>query len=141
MDAPLPVYHFRVEWGGARLGFTEVTGLTMEAQVIEYREGDSPDYSPTKMPGLEKYGDVTLRRGVVQGDGDVSAWFDTIASHTVERRDVTISLLNHEHEPAVVWKLRNAWPTKVAGPTLDASANQVAIEELVLAHEGLTIET
>lgn len=141
MSYPVPVYHFRVEWGGARMGFSEVSGLEAEVQTIEYREGDSPTYSATKMPGLKKYTNVTLKRGIFEGDGEFAEWFETIASHTVERRDVTISLLNEEHEPAMTWKLKNAWPAKLVGPTLKATASEVAIEVLEIAHEGLRVES
>ena len=52
---PLPVFHFTVEWGGSRVGFSEVTGLTQENQAIEYRDGSFPEYSSIKMPGLRKF--------------------------------------------------------------------------------------
>ncbi len=141
MSHPVPVYHFTVEWGGARLGFSEISGLEAEAQTIEYREGSSPTYSVTKMPGLKKYSNVTLKRGIFAGDGEFAEWFKTIASSTVERRDVTISLLNEEHEPVMTWKLVNAWPAKLVGPTLNATSSEVAIEELQIAHEGLSVES
>ena len=54
-EYPLPGYHFQVEWGGTRLGFTEVSGLDIEIQVIEYREGSSPQYAAMKMLGIPKY--------------------------------------------------------------------------------------
>ncbi|MEJ7679300.1 MAG: phage tail protein [Segetibacter sp.] len=57
---PLPKFHFAADWGGSRIGFTEVTGLTVETEMIEYREGDSPEYSKIKMPGMQKYGNITL---------------------------------------------------------------------------------
>ena len=140
MSQPVPVHHFMVDWGGARIGFTEVSGLEVEAQTIEYREGSSPTYSVTKMPGLKKYSNVTLKRGIFEHDNDFADWFGTIASNTVERRDVTISLLDHEHNPTMTWRLRNAWPAKLVGPTLDATSSAVAIEELQIAHEGLSVE-
>ena len=65
---PLPKFHFELEWGGTRLGFTEVTGLDFETEVIEYREGNLPAYNKTKQPGLTKYTDVTLKRGIILDD-------------------------------------------------------------------------
>src|SRR5450432_1623983 len=65
---PLPKFHFMVEWGGTRLGFTEVSGLSFETEVIEYREGSSKIYNRTKQPGLTKDNDITLKRGVFLGD-------------------------------------------------------------------------
>ena len=57
---PLPKFHFQVEWGGSKLGFTEVSGLAVETDVIEYRDGLSPEYVKTKMPGMQKYGNITI---------------------------------------------------------------------------------
>jgi phage tail-like protein len=57
-----------------------------------------------------------------------------------ERRDVTISLLDGEHTPVMVWKLKNAWPVSVEGPVLDAMQSEIAIESLEIAHEGIAIE-
>ena len=140
-EYPLPGYHFQVEWGGTRLGFTEVSGLDIEIQVIEYREGSSPQYAAMKMPGIPKYSNITLKRGIVTGDNEFFDWLKTISLNQVERRDLTISLLNETHEPAMVWKAKNAFPVKIEGPTLKATENEVAIETLEVAHEGLTIES
>ncbi len=137
---PLPKFHFLVEWGGARIGFTEVTGLTVETEVIEYREGSSPEYNKTKMPGLRKYGNITMKRGTFVGDNDYFKWFNTVKMNTIERRDITISLLNESHEPVVVWKVKSAWPVKVQSPDLKSDANESAIESIEVAHEGLVID-
>ncbi len=139
MKGPLPVFHFQVEWGGTRVGFSEVSGLSATVEPIEYREGSSPDYAPLKMPGIPKFSNVTLKRGIVPSDNDFFDWINTIQLNKVERRDVTISLLNEEHEPVMIWQLQNAWPVSVEGPTLNATTNEIAIETLVLAHERLTI--
>ena len=140
-EYPLPGYHFQVEWCGSRLGFTEVSGLDIEIQVIEYREGSSPQYAAMKMPGIPKYTSITLKRGIVAGDNQFFDWVKTIQLNKVERRDLTISLLNENHEPVMVWKVKNAFPVKLEGPRLKASGNEVAIETLEVAHEGLTIES
>ncbi len=137
---PLPAFHFRVEWGGTRIGFSEVTGLTQEIQAIEYRDGSFPEYSSIKMPGLRKYSNITLKRGVIKADNDFFKWLSTVKMNTIERRDVTISLLNENHEPVMVWKAHNAFPVKVEGPQLKAAGNEVAIESIELAHEGLEVE-
>jgi phage tail-like protein len=137
---PLPAFHFRVEWGGSRIGFSEVTGLTQEIQAIEYRDGSFPEYSSIKMPGLRKYSNITLKRGVIKADNDFFKWLSTVKMNTIERRDLTISLLNENHEPVMVWKAHNAFPVKVEGPQLKAAGNEVAIEAIELAHEGLEVE-
>jgi phage tail-like protein len=137
---PLPVFHFRVEWGGSNIGFSEVSGLNMETQAIEYREGSSPDFSTIKMPGMQKYGNITLKRGSVASDNEFYTWWNTHQLNKIERRDITISLLNEKHEPVIVWKVRNAFPTKIDGGALKATGNEVSIETLEIAHEGISVE-
>jgi phage tail-like protein len=137
---PLPVFHFSVQWGGTRVGFSEVTGLTQENQAIEYRDGSFPEYSSIKMPGIRKFSNITLKRGVIQGDNELFAWLSTVKLNTVERRDLVVSLLNEEHAPVMTWKVQNAFPVKVEGPQLKASGNEIAIESIELAHEGLEVQ-
>ena len=137
---PIPKFHFRVEWGGTRIGFTEVTGLEVSTDVIEYRDGASPEYSKIKMPGMQKFGNITMKRGTFAHDNEYYNWWNTHALNTIERRDITISLLNESHEPVVVWKVKNAWPVKVQSTDLKGDGNEVAIETIEVAHEGLTIQ-
>ena len=137
---PLPVFHFRVEWGGTRIGFSEVTGLTQENQAIEYRDGSFMEYSSIKMPGLRKFSNITLKRGVIKADNDFVKWLSSVKMNTVERRDLTISLLDESHNPVMTWRALNAFPVKVEGPQLKASGNEVAIEAIELAHEGLEVQ-
>ncbi len=137
---PLVKFHFSVDWGGTNIGFTEVSGLDMDIEPIEYRHGASPEYTSTKMPGLRKYSNITLKRGSFQSDNEFYEWMNTVKLNTIERRDITISMLNEEHEPVVVWKIKNAWPVKVQSTDLNSTGNEAAIETLELAHEGLVIE-
>lgn len=137
---PIPVFHFTVEWGGSRVGFSEVSGLTQENQAIEYRDGSFPEYSSIKMPGLRKFSNITLKRGIVKGDNQFFKWLSTIKLNTVERRDLIVNLLNEEHQPVMVWKVMRAFPVKVEGPGLKATGNEVAIESIELAHEGLELQ-
>ena len=136
---PLPKFHFLVQWGGARIGFTEVTGLDIQIEPIEYREGASPDYSKIKMPGLKKFSNITLKRGTVDGDSDFYKWLNSISLNKVQRRDVTISLLNETHAPVMTWTALNAWPVKLQASDLKSDGNEVAIETIELAHEGLKL--
>jgi phage tail-like protein len=140
MAYPLPVFHFQVEWGGTNIGFSEVSGLNIETQVIEYRDGASPEYAAVKMPGIPKYGNITLKRGIVPDDNEFFDWLNTTSLNTVERRDLVISLLNEKHEPVMSWKAKNAFPVKIEGAGLKATGNEVAIESVEVAHEGLIIE-
>ena len=137
---PIPKFHFQADWGGVRIGFTEVSGLDAETEIIEYREGASPEYSKRKIPGMQKYPNVTMKRGVFASDNDYFKWWNTVALNTVQRRSVTISLLNEKHEPVMVWKVKNAWPAKIASTDLKADGNEIAIESIELAHDGLVIQ-
>ncbi len=137
---PMVKFHFQVEWGGTKIGFTEVSGLDVENEVVEYRHGASPEYSKIKMPGMQKFSNITLKRGTFASDNEYYAWWNSVKLNTIERRDITISLLNEEHDPVVTWKVKNAWPSKVQSTDLKADGNEVAIELLELVHEGLTIQ-
>ncbi len=137
---PLPKFHFSVDWGGTKIGFTEVSGLDVETELIEYREGSSPVYSKIKMPGMQKFSNITLKRGTFKSDNEFYVWWDSVKLNTIERRDVTIKLLNEEHEPVLTWKVRNAWPLKVQSTDLKADGSETAIESLEIVHEGLTIQ-
>ncbi|WP_346857586.1 phage tail protein [uncultured Draconibacterium sp.] len=139
-EYPIVKFHFQVEWGGTKIGFTEVSGLDVETEVVEYRHGASPEYFKTKMPGMQKYSNIILKRGTFASDNEYFAWWNTVKLNTIERRDITISLLNEEHSPVVVWKVKNAWPTKIQSTDLKADGNEVAIETMELVHEGLSIQ-
>ena len=137
---PLVKFHFQVEWGGTKIGFTEVSGLDVETEIVEYRDGASPEYSKIKMPGMQKFSNITLKRGTFKSDNEYFKWWNTVKLNTIERRDITISLLNEEHAPVVTWKVKNAWPSKVQSTDLKAEGNEVAIESMEIVHEGLTIQ-
>lgn len=137
---PLPKFRFEVKWDdGTVMHFQEVSGLEVQAQPIEYRHGDSPQFSVIKMPGMRKYGDVTMKKGLIRGDHPVWDWFNDIKMNTAKRKSVTISLLDEGGSPTMVWTLANAWPVKIAGTDLKATGNEVAVESIQIAHEGLTI--
>lgn len=136
---PLPKFYFQVKIGNDEIAFQEVSGLDMEAQVIEYRHGNSPEFSTIKMPGLKKSGNVTLKKRVFVGDNFLYTWFTEVKLNTVERKSVVISLLDELNNPTMVWTLKNAWPTKITGTDLKSDGNEVAVETLELAHEGIEI--
>jgi len=135
-----PKFSFKVEIAGQTVHFQEVSGLDVEAQEIEYRHQNSPTFSVQKMPGIQKFSNVTLKRGVFAKDNKFWDWYNQIKMNAVKRMAVTISLLDEDGNPTMVWTLQNAWPTKVTGPDMKADGNEVAVESIELAHEGLTIE-
>lgn len=138
-DWPLPKFHFKVTWNSTVMSFQEVSGLDIEAQPIEYRKGDSPQFSVIKMPGLKKTGNVTMKKGVFKSDNKFWDWFNEIKMNVIKRIPVTISLLDEKGGVTMVWTLANAWPTKITGTDLKADGNEVAVETIEIAHEGLTI--
>ena len=140
MNYPHSKNHFRVEWGGTNVGFMEVSGLSIELDVIPYREGSSPESSERLMPGQKRFSPIVLKRGIVKNDDEFYKWINTAQFNVVERRDVTISLLNESHEPVVAWKLKNTFPSKLEYSTLNAQSSDVVIESLTLVHEGLVVE-
>ena len=136
---PIPKFHFQVKWDSEVMSFQEVSGLDVEAQIIEYRAGDSKKFSTVKMPGIQKFGNITMKKGVYKSDNKFWDWFSQIKMNTIKRVPVTISLLDETGAPTMVWTLENAWPTKITGTDLKSDGNEVAIESIEIAHEGLTI--
>ena len=136
---PIPKFRFEVKWDGAVMHFQEVSGLDAEAQGIEYRHGDGPQFSTIKMPGLKKFSDITMKKGVCKSDNKLWDWFNEIKMNTIKRKPITISLLDEAGAPTMVWTLANAFPNKISGTDLKAQGNEVAVETIVISHEGLTI--
>lgn len=136
---PVPKFYFQVNWESAVMTFQEVSGIDIESQPIEYRHGDSKDFSVIKMPGLKKFGNVTMKKGVFKADNKFWDWFNQIKMNTIKRVPVTIRLLDEAGSPTMVWTLQNAWPTKITGTDLKSEGNEVAVETIEVAHEGLTI--
>lgn len=118
--------------------FAEVSGLDVTIDVIEYRAGNDKVNAPRKLTGLTRYGDVTLKRGII---GSLRLWdWIEAAIRSQGQRSVVITLLDEEQNAVMSWKLRNARPVRhVSGP-LRGGSSDVAVEELVIAHEGLDIE-
>ena len=139
-DFPLPKFHFSVEWGGTRIGFQEVSGLNKDLEILEYREGSSPEYFKRKQPGMHKLSNLTLKRGVFHTDNEFYEWYDTVALNTVRKRDVTISLLNEEHEPTLVWKVKECFIVSLKCTDMKAEENGLAIDTVELANHGFTLE-
>ena len=137
---PMPKFHFKVMWNDVQMSFQEVSGLDAQSEEIKYRAGDSSVFSVVKMPGLIKYGNVTMKKGIFKGDNKFWEWFNKIKMNTIERTTVTIILLDEEGSETMVWTLKNAWPTKVTGTDLKAEGNEVAIESIEIVHEGLEIK-
>lgn len=137
MAYPHGKFRYVVELEGLELGgFSEVSGFDASIDVIEYREGDKVQ-TPMKIPGLKKYGNITLKQGVADKDA-LYKWMETGFEKDVNRQTVTITLLDINGEPAASWQVINAWPTKYTAPDFNATSSEIAVETLELAHEGMT---
>lgn len=139
-EYPLTKFHFQVQCGNAKMSFTEVTGLDHQIEVIEYRAGDFLVPWKIKQPGLHKFSNITMKKGSFRGDNELFKWLNTVQFNIVDRRDLIISLLNESHEPVITWKINRAWPVKVQDTDLKADGNEVAIETVEIAHEGLEVQ-
>ena len=138
---PMPKFRFEVDLATDLKGiaFQEVSGMETETQVIEYRDSNSKQFSTIKMPGIAKYGNITMKRGLVKNDNTFWNWYNEIKMNTIKRQTVFIKLLDENGEITIQWQLSNAWPTKITSTDLKSDGNEVAIDTLEIAHEGLTI--
>lgn len=144
-DDPYKNFNFLVDLGtgdahGPDAGFSEVVLPTLAVDVIEYRVGNDKENAVRKLTGLRRVGNVTLKRGIT-GSLSLHQWFrDTANGAPNTVRDVTITLLDEARNPVFAWRLRRARIVKIEGPTLKATGNEVAIESIELAVEGVDVE-
>ena len=138
---PLPKFRFAVDLGDelSNVFFTEVSGLDGETQIIEYRKTTTPLFSTEKMPGIKKYGNVTMKRAVFVNDNFFWNWHAQIKMNTIKKRTITIKLLDENGNVTMQWTLNNAWPIKIMSTVLNADENEIAIETLEIEYEQLSI--
>jgi phage tail-like protein len=133
---PFGAFNFLVEIDGiTRAAFRDCSGLDSSQQAIEYREGGEP-LRTRKIPGLNSYSNITLTRGITT-DAELWDWRQRAADGRVERKNGSIILLDDKGEEKIRWNFSDAWPIKWTGPTFNATGNDLAVEVLELAHEGL----
>jgi phage tail-like protein len=143
---PLPGYNYIVDIKSARDpeqllgGFSDVTGLTTEVHVSEYRDGNEKNPRVRKIPGAHTVGKVVLKRGIVNSQ-DLWDWMtQTRGTGVNAQRDVTITMRDEAGNSVQLFKLTNVVPSKYTGPTLSGKgAGDVAMEELELTAEGLEV--
>jgi phage tail-like protein len=144
-DDPYGGFNFLVELPGiidpaaTPTQFAEISGLSAEVAVIEYRSGGDRFNSVRKIPGLTKYTNIVLKRGV-SGDLALWQWINQAIQGNVQRLDGAIVLLDEARNPVLRWRFRRAWPCRYEGPSLSAKGNDAAIETLEICHEGLEID-
>jgi phage tail-like protein len=118
-------------------GFSECTGLEIGLDAEEYKEGGNNGKS-LRFPTRVKWTNIRLKRGLALSD-DLWLWHYGFVQGTVSRRDGVVTLLDEQQNPVKVWAFKRGLPVRWAGPSLNAGQSQVAIEELEIAHEGLTL--
>jgi len=143
-EDPYAGYNFLVVVNGVsddgeavRGGFSEVSGLGVEITPIEYRNG-SEVITVRKIPGLKKFTNITLKRGVT-GDLAFWEWVVSAMDGKVQRANGSIILRNESREEVLRFNFHRAWPTKWEGPSLNANSNEIAIEMIEICHEGLEV--
>lgn len=136
---PYGSYNFYVEWKGIiHAGFKQCSGLDSTQNSGDYREGTDP-LTMRKLPGLNTYSNITLQRGITNND-ELWKWRQNLMKGTVDRRDISIVLLDQKGEEKIRWNLFHCWPTSWKAPEFDAATDGAAIETLELAHEGITVD-
>ncbi len=141
--SPYGTFNFLVKFDGSEVfgGFSDVSGLSTDITVAEYRNGNDQENHVRKVPGMHKTSDVTLKRGIINSQ-ELWAWVvQTRTEGLRARRQVSITLLDVARIPVQQWVLRGAVPMKYTGPTLAAKGGaDVAMEELVLSAEGFDVQ-
>lgn len=146
-DDPYGAFNFMVRLGDAggedqiSGGFSDVSGLGNEVKFSEYRNGNDSQNHVRKIPNVNSTDDITLKRGLI-GDLQLFTWLKTTRDGTIERRTVTITLLDERRSPVCRWVLQAAQPKKWVGPTLTAKGGgEVAMEELHLVAESVDFQS
>jgi phage tail-like protein len=133
---PYGVYNFLVEIDGiTRAGFQECSGLDSSQDAIDYREGTDP-LTMRKLPGLVSYSNISLRWGI-SDDAELWEWRNKAVEGRVERRNISIVLMNDAREEKLRWNLRQCWPSMWKAPDFNAQSNDIGIESLEIVHEGV----
>ncbi len=136
---PIPKFHFQVNWDSQVMLFQEVNGLDISFEEINYRHGGNLPFSAFETPRLKKMSNVTMKKGILKSDNKFWSLFNQIKMNTIQRMPVNISLVDEAGNATMVWTLTNAWPTKITATDLKSEGNEVAIETIEFAHEGLVV--
>jgi phage tail-like protein len=136
---PYSGYNFWVEWDGiVHAGFRECSGLTATRKAGTYREGTDKTLTQRQIPGLNSYGNISLKRGITDNQ-ELWNWHKILQDGTADRRNVSIILADDKGQEKMRWNLENCWPTTWNAPDFNATSDEVAIETLELVHEGITV--
>jgi phage tail-like protein len=136
---PLVSAYFTVEFQGVIVGaFQEVTGLGSQNEVVEYKaSGEKGQYIIHKVPGRLTWNNITLKRGITDAT-DLWDWRKTVEEGKIDeaRKNGSVVMYDQTGTEIARWNFTNAWPSKLTGPSANATSNDVAIEELEIVVEG-----
>ncbi len=138
---PMPAFYFKVTLDNLDdvFSFQEISGLDAETDAIEYRHGNSKDFSSFKMPGTRKVSSISMKKGMLLNGRNLREWQRDIEMNTPKPTNATIQLLDESGAPMMTWTLSNAWASKITF-TDSPEADDAGIEVMVLEHEGLTVK-
>ena len=140
-EDPLVGFHFAIDVQGTIKGyFTEVSGLGSESEIAEQKVvSEKGVQTVLKIPGRLKWGDITLKRGITSSM-DIWNWRKLVEDGSVKqaRKNGSIIMYDQSLQPVAQWDFKNAWPSKVSGPSVKSDDNALSVEELVLVHEYIT---
>jgi len=137
---PVRTFNFRVEIDGISVGsFSEVSGLSSDGDIVEYRNGDDVPLHVRKLMGLRKFpNNLALKRGYTD-NRELWEWRNNIVNGAADRRDGSIVLMNEERQDVLRWNFTAGWIHKIDGPTFNAKGNEVAIESVEIVVESITL--
>ncbi|GMK40232.1 phage tail protein [Paenibacillus sp. CCS19] len=137
---PYRNFRFRVEIDGLQqAGFTDVSGFDSTVDVVEYREGNETT-TTRKLSGLTKYGNISLKWGITDST-EIYNWFSEVTKGNVQRKNISIVLVDETGGDKSRWNFINAWPSKYDAPDFSAKSSEVGIESLDIVHEGMIRES
>jgi phage tail-like protein len=136
---PFRGFNFRIELGGTAVAaFREASGLSFTIDPVEYREGTDTELHVRKLFGLRKYANIVLKRGIT-ANRDLWNWYRTIVGGVADRRSGAIVLQDEERNDVARWTFVEGWICKWEGPTMNATANEVAIETIEICVERVDL--
>jgi phage tail-like protein len=133
---PFRGFNFKFECEGIEAGFSDISGLTSDGDVAEYREGNDKDLYVRKLTGLRKFSNLTLKRGITK-NLDLWDWRQKILDGQTDRRDGAVILMDEEQNAVARWEFTGGWIHKIEGPTLNAKGNDITVESVEIVIESL----
>lgn len=138
---PYRGFNFRVNIDNSTVaGFRECSGLTLNTDSVDYREGTNVPLSVRKLTGLRKFTNITLKRGYTDNT-ELWKWYKNILNGVSDRRNGSIVLQDEEHNDVLRWNFENGWIAKWEGPTMNATSNDVAIESIEICPERIVLDS